>query len=441
MFESRGCRFVAVKELSGRQDNEKNQVYLGTDFAATSQIPTGEVTVTDTQSLKIGAAGKSKLQACVNLHWISPDGQALAPNAKLIFYPQYPEVRLSGFLRGCNGGPRDLLVRSRRGQETGRVLLLGISEDAVYGLVLGYEASARGRVLAASTLDPDYGPKGALRTWVLGSNLSGDSRDVLLDELERIHALGWVRGCRLQDGTLVPYKAQNGGGYTLEALLGIAPNGVAEPDFLGWEIKQHGVTSFERHGNPVITLFTPEPSGGVYLSPGFQAFMERYGYQDRNDVRRRNFGGIYKAHGEFHARTGLRLHLNGYQDQRTIDVKGSLALVDRTGEVAAEWSFAKLMEHWRRKHAATCFVPSMKRTVGEFTEYRFGRSLLLATGATFGRFLAAIDGRSVYLDPAMKLVLTDGSRPRTKRRSQFRTHYADIEALYTSATYYGGKGS
>jgi hypothetical protein len=41
-------------------------------------------------------------------------------------------------------------------------------------------------------------------------------------------------------------EAPNCGGYTLEAELGITPNGYSEPDFLGWEVKQFGVANFAR---------------------------------------------------------------------------------------------------------------------------------------------------------------------------------------------------
>jgi len=36
------------------------------------------------------------------------------------------------------------------------------------------------------------------------------------------------------------------GGYTLEAELGIIPNGKAEPDYLGYEVKQYSVTNLNR---------------------------------------------------------------------------------------------------------------------------------------------------------------------------------------------------
>src|SRR3546814_8267202 len=60
------------------------------------------------------------------------------------------------------------------------------------------------------------------------------------------------------------------------------PNGYAEPDFMGWEIKQYGVRDFVsfRTKSPV-TLMTPEPTGGVYRTEGVAAFMKRFGYPDQ----------------------------------------------------------------------------------------------------------------------------------------------------------------
>jgi len=437
LFKQRGCRYVLVKELSPRQDNDKNQIYVGKDLSAVSQIPSGEVEASDTLSAKPGASGKAKFQVPIKLHWFTAAGHTLAPNAKLIFYPQYPEVRLSGFLRGATGGPNDLLVRSRRGQEAERVLLLGVADSGdVWGLVLAWDSASRGEVVRRATKTD-----GPLALWEIGERLAGDTREILLDEMERIYALGWIPSVKLRDGVMVPYRARNGGGYTLEAHLGVSPNGIAEPDFLGWEIKQHGVTSFERPSNGPVTLFTPEPTAGVYVSPGFQTFMERYGYPDRTDPHRTNFGGIYKAHAPKHHMTGLRLELTGYRNEKSFDATGSVAFLDDAQEVAAEWPYAKLMEHWKRKHAAACYVPSLSRDTPNGREYRYGRGILLAGGATFGKLLTAIDGGTVYLDPALKLVVRPNERPVIKKRSQFRTKYRSLEALYEWAVDYSGFGT
>ena len=104
---------------------------------------------------------------------------------------------------------------------------------------------------------------------------AGDSRTRLLGELERIHQLGWIRSKRLdRRGNTVACEAPNCGGYTLEAELGITPNGYSEPDFMGWEVKQFGVSDFDRLGSAVITLMTPEPTGGIYKTHGVMAISE-----------------------------------------------------------------------------------------------------------------------------------------------------------------------
>ena len=50
---------------------------------------------------------------------------------------------------------------------------------------------------------------------------------------------GWHESSRLDSsGDIQSYQAKNGGGYTLEALFGIIPNGIAEPDYEGWEAEE-----------------------------------------------------------------------------------------------------------------------------------------------------------------------------------------------------------
>ena len=433
LFTQQGCEYVVVKQLAERQDNDKNQIYVGKDLSAVSMIPSGNIEVSTTSSTKTGAPGKSKFQARLGLRWFTQTGVTEAQHAKLIYYPQYPEVRFSGFLRGTTGGPSDLLSRAKRGQEADRLLLIGVNKaDQTWGLVLGWEATARSDVLRLSEA-----VSGPLLRWELGQSSAIDTRAALLDELERIHSLGWIRGMRLKDGAPVPYTARNGGGYTLEALLGISPNGNAEPDFLGWEIKQHGVKAFEKPGNPVITLMTPEPTAGVYVSPGFEDFMLRFGYPDKSDEARTNFGGIYKAHKPPHPLTGLRLALNGFQSEKAFDANGSVALIDTNHEVAAEWPFPKLMEHWKLKHAAACFVPSLSRDTDTGREYLYGRGIMLAGGASFGKLLRSIDGGGVYLDPALKLIVKPDGTATRKKRSQFRTRFRELESLYEWVDYYG----
>lgn len=84
-----------------------------------------------------------------------------------------------------------------------------------------------------------------------------------------------------------------------EAELGIPKNSSAEPDFLGWEVKQFAVEDFERiESAKPITLMTPEPecwrtaTNGFYKDADVAAFIRKFGYADKHDKPDRlNFGG------------------------------------------------------------------------------------------------------------------------------------------------------
>ena len=103
-------------------DNSKNQVYLGGGFGALNIIPHGPVEGDD--SNRAGSV-RDRAKAMVRFYWLDDDGRALAPDAQLILYPKYPEVRMSGFLRGAERAP-NVLMKSR---DEGRVLFFGICAD------------------------------------------------------------------------------------------------------------------------------------------------------------------------------------------------------------------------------------------------------------------------------------------------------------------------
>ena len=45
---------------------------------------------------------RPNFKCSLNLYWLNQDGElCIAPQSKLILYEKYPEVRLSGFIRGC----------------------------------------------------------------------------------------------------------------------------------------------------------------------------------------------------------------------------------------------------------------------------------------------------------------------------------------------------
>jgi hypothetical protein len=259
---------------------------------------------------------------------------------------------------------------------------------------------------------------------------------MLLDALRRIHAKGWVPSQKMgKNGVAAPYNARNGGGYTLEAELGISPNGYAEPDYLGWEVKQYGVRDFVKYlAKSPVTLMTPEPTGGLYRDDGVEAFLRRYGYPDKSGKEGRiNFGGVYASGRDFHADTGLKLVLEGFDPDKgqITNVDGKIALIDREDVVAASWGFKGVIGHWNRKHAKAVYVPSLMRVPPP--EYSYGSRVELCEGTDVLLLLQALASGAVYYDPGIKMEKADTPAPVTKRRSQFRVKHNGLFGLYRTS--------
>lgn len=411
-----GATRVLAKELA-ENDNTKQQIYLGGSFDALNILPFGELY--PEPGLK-----RPTLKASVPLSWMDESGQvAPAPAAKLILYPKYPEVRLSGFLRGCPTAPiRDMQPvpgreRRHRNAPDGRVLLLGISADRTITAFLIRAGSRIAAEFSAFVATRRAATAGVFLDLPLEVT---SSRDQLLARLRDIHAAGWHQSSRLTAaGTRIAYVARNGAGYTLEALLGVIPNGRAEPDFLGWEIKACG--------SDRVTLMTPEPDAGYYGTHGVEAFLRRYGRQTANDTL--YFTGTHRV-GETCQTTGQRLLMEGFDATkgRITDADGGLRLVTDDDTVAAAWSFPRLLQHWGRKHASAAYVPYSMRE--DRKEYRFDSPALLGEGTDFVRFLVAMAAGSVVYDPGPKLMGASTSRPKTKARSQFRIQRRALAGLY-----------
>jgi hypothetical protein len=433
MMADDGCQRLYVKELSPN-DNSKNQPYFGSNFETLNIIPNKGI-YTDNNGLK------SIFKAALDFYWIGEDGKLWeAPNAKLILYPQYPEVRFSGFLLGCKNAPSELWQPRKNGQSQlpERLLFLGIRND---GKIIGFVTpsdSPIGREFYSSDDFPHTGVFRDASGLLLKTN--NDSRTVLLDTLLRIHQQGWIEAKRLQrDGRVVECRGTNCGGYTLEAELGISANAYSEPDFMGWEVKQHGVSRFDnlarRIQEGVITLMTPEPTAGYYKDSGVISFVLKYGYADKqNRQDRLNFGGVHKA-GIVHPTTKLVLTLDGYDTNsgKITNANGGLTLYAADGEPAATWLFADLMTHWNRKHAQAVYIPSLSQKAGLLTEYKYGSIVRLGEGTDFLRFLKCVGEGIVYYDPGIK-VENVSTNPTPKRRSQFRVKSREIGVLYNRFT-------
>jgi hypothetical protein len=428
-FSSLNALFVCMAELGAvrvvakplsENDNTKQQIYLGGNFESLNVIPFGKV--------KEDAEPRTpNLKAAVALKWINNSGTAeLAPHAKLILYPQYPEVRLSGFLSGCKeSAPSALLQPVPRGarkfdnEPDGRVLLLGVSNDRSIYAYVSAAGTPVSREFEMRVAGGEFVNLGVFWQCSLDQGVEIDGRAELLRRLSAIKRKGWQWSRLLRGGLSVPYNATNGGGYTLEALLGITPNGLAEPDFMGWEVKACG--------SDRVTLMTPEPNGGYYGTHGVDAFLRKYGRRLENDSI--YFTGTHRV-GEICTTSGQELLLHGYQaGAKTFNALGYVQLVDDAGNVSASWSFAKLIQHWSKKHALAAYVLSAART-GPPRAYMFAGPALLGEGTDFLKLLRALSSKSIYYDPGPKLTDASSKNSKTHARSQFRIRVKQLALLY-----------
>lgn len=414
-----GCRTLYVKMLSAN-DNSKNQVYLGGNFEILNILPVREII-----NEPAGDWNKERFKAPLAFSWLRTDGTLVpAPSAQLILYPKYPEVRLSGFLKGCPDAPSSLMT----GRIAGRALFMSVTSS--------------GNTVAFVTAPDDPLTKEFLSLGsvtghgvftVLEISPENNARASLLAELCRVHSKGWIPSKRLNSlGEIVACNAPNCGGYTLEAELGITPNGYAAPDYMGWEVKQFSVKNFDRTASSVITLMTPEPTHGFYAVQGVEAFLRRYGYLDKKGREDRlNFGGVHKID-ETHQLTGMKMVLTGFdiESGKIKNSDGRIVLLDDKGEEAASWSYSGLMMHWNKKHNKACYVPSLKKDAGEIS-YSFGSTVILGENTDFQLFLREMSKGNIYYDPGIKLEQISGT-PKSKRRSQFRIKSANIPNLYST---------
>lgn len=419
-----GVNQLLAKELAPN-DNSKNQPYLGGDFQALSILPVGDLKPERTDK------GRETIKGPLNFWWLQPDGNAeRAPGAQMILYPQYPEIRLSGFLRGTRHAPNEIMNTRLEG----RILFLGITPD---GGIIAWAVSPENLLALEFRSLEDLETIGVFRKVPLTGDAELPARERLISELRRIHLRDWIDSYALRsDGSCTACNSSQCVGYTLEAELGVARNGYAEPDFLGWEVKASQVTSFQsKAAAKALTLMTPEPTGGYYRDAGVEAFIRKYGYEDRMGREDRlNFGGVHRA-GERQGLTGLTLVLDGYDTAAAeiTDASGAMVLMADNHEVAASWSFTSLAKLWNRKHAQAVYVPAECR-MDPARAYRYSRRVRLGEGTDFLRLLSAIASGTVYYDPGIKLENASLPTRSVKRRSQFRIASGKLDALYASIT-------
>ncbi len=431
LYRDQGVTRIYYKLLSPN-DNSKNQPYMAGHLTDLGLLPTGEVTESTSVSGKTkDPKRKIKYSVKLDYSWMSPQGEIYpAPDAKLIYYPQYPEVRLSGFLTKSGFDMGGWMDPGKKGREPGRILFLGITESRK---ILAYLAVPDSRIVKEVNDYPSIAITGVFNELsAKGDKKIISAKELLLQELRRIHQKSWIESKRLNgDGSVRKYNAQNGGGYTLEAELGVIPNGYADPDFMGWEIKQFGVKKCELINSKVLTLMTPEPDGGYYVDQGVDAFMRKYGYQSPRINDRLDFTGRHLAN-ELCSKSGLMLVVDGYDSENEAITKasGCIALIDHAGNPASIWTFRKLVEHWKRKHAKAAYIPSLSRKeVDNSKSYSYCNNVRLFEGTTFVKLLQALTEAHIYYDPGIKLE-NASTKPKTKRRSQFRIKSSLLGCLY-----------
>ncbi len=429
LLTNQGVRTAYAKLLSPRQDNEKNQIYLGGGLdGVTNLFPAAIHARSPSQSIAKRAArpGKPKLEARLDFAWLDSAGMRHdAPGTRIIDYFQYPEVRLSGFIKDCDAPP-DALRRERQARYGHRILVMGTASD---GKVLGLVLTERDDPVVARFPDlPLQGDSGVLRVLVVDTDTTESPAELLHREISAIVRGGWHPSRILKSRGIEPFNGSQGGGYTLEALLGVAANGNKAPDKHGFEIKSFTGSR--------ISLMTPTPDYGFQGDHDFRTFMGRYGRPGQKGDGSLRFTGIHRC-GETSGSTGFTMRVAGhdpltgaFDDPSQIGVE----IVDPAdGQIIAGWSLDRLANCWNEKHANALYIRAERRDGTDGYEYRYADSWLTGKGTDIWRLLRAIASGLVFYDPA-DTIYADGT---PKVRSQWRINASQLpqamKALYASS--------
>lgn len=421
-----GVGRLLFKVLSAN-DNSKQQIYLGGGYDSLKMIPGGELHAEPGSSRKHGASPRQIIKSALDFWWLNDEGGPVrAPHAQLILYPQYPEVRMSGFLKGCAASPGPLMSS----RAAGRILFLGITES---GRIFGWLEDAGSAIAIEAMQWTETGEAKRLSPVFVEIPLqpgTPSSRDILFQKLLEVCQCGWIASFRLgSQGEYIPYNAINGAGYTLEGMFGITPNGIPLPDFLDWELKACTTSRWPRLKESArITLLTPEPMTGLYTDD-LEMFRERYAVSKSEGVA--YFTGTRRA-GQHRKSDRLFLEVRGIAGGKIVDPAGAgIFLVnEQNGEIAAGWTATGLLEHWKHKHGHTAYVPCEKKNENGRNFYRYSHVVRLGEGADFSLILQAIANGNIYHDPGVKFTRRSNGTWETHRRNQFRTTAGKIGHLY-----------
>jgi len=411
----RGVRRVFLKCLS-RNHNEKNQIYLAPNLdglARALHAPHLQGSPSESTRKPESRSGRPKIVAPLDWVWIGNGPDAPAPDTKLIHYFQYPEVRLSGFLKHCRHPP-DCLRQRRLDNYGERLLLFGSDGQTTFGAVLATPAG--GQCPVPETAHPSQFSGPLFELWL---DPSRDTETAIREIRD-----AWHPGVRLPTAGKppIPFAGTQAPGYTLEALLGVPTNAEPGPDHAGSELK-----AFRFGGR--ITLMTPVPDGGLEHDLGARKFIERYGHRgaDRRSLR---FTGPYQVG---RSRNGRTLRLRG-MDGHVLETQSVDLVEESSGLVLASWSIQHLSSSWLKKHDSAFYVEYEKD--GEQNLVRF-LGYFRCRHTSPERLLDAINRGLVVYDPAH--AIKDGRlkiRPQWRISSSPRTLQETLQTLYRSVDWF-----
>lgn len=416
---------IYLKTLALKQDNEKNQIMLGRDVAELINVFPGKLSLRQPSQSELkrkSDPGRPITEASLTFSWMDARGQTFAaPGARLIDYFQYPEARLSGFLTRCKWAP-DAIRRDKQAKYGSRVLFLGANNE---GRIFATLLTERDDPLVRSLPDfPSSGVSNVLRTLPVDGEGTVSPAHILELKLAEIINCGWHPSVRNRGGEIIPFKGNQGAGYTLEALLGIVSNSLKEPDILGHEVKTFG----KQKGK--ISLMTPVADLGPEAALTFREFMRRYGHPAKKDDGSVRFTGTVKF-GSVNERNGLTLRLKGYDpstDRFSSDPEEIRVELFRPSDnqVVSGWSLQKLADSWTKKHAFAVYVPSEAHS--ELNKYRFLQPLYFCSGTSVWHFLRTVARGNAYYDPG-HAIYANGT---AKQRPQWRISVARLQEKLAS---------
>lgn len=258
-------------------------------------------------------------------------------------YHRYPERRVTslGSTELNDAPPGTMVIFGRLGAHSGRyeVLLLPPGHP-VYRAILD--------AFGVTTDAVAPGNYGVDLKWI-GHPQPPQGSVALLEFLKRfdaIKALGPVQSGR---------PGPTGVGFTLESLLGIAPNNQPTGDFMGMEVKAFRSADTRARASGRHNLFLKEPRWCDGLAA--PARIRRYGYPDADRGH-----ALYVTVSSIPNAQSLALRF---------DRPAQVVELTRSGGAVGDWTAAVLEQRLRQKLHETVFIDAAPTRVGDVEHFHY----------------------------------------------------------------------